>query len=466
MTMFKLFFMPPVVVAIYLVAVNWPEMYQRPDIIAIPVLFEFFAFIFALCIAVPTYWILVLPASYLMIKLTVSRFGGVVIGLILAGVIPCVLVTLDYPDLSWHGTLSMKHILQVMLPLLFMSIYGYHLLKSHLLKHYGDAFVPWLSPMGLRASVVSLIVILIGFVVAIGYWNQQPQTSRISWTEEDKTIQGQPLLKAQQTVIATLVNKRGGLMRDSRLPPFVLQDNVHHWERGVEKQIDGFSRLLDTTSFFFENPVASTRRKPQPPFLSEIPDELKQANSKIQQATRTPDPKQAVTLYREGLTGIEQVGKRIIATDMKVKGHRNLKQWIQNVASSISQPGTELEFDKQRINEALHPQKYSPRGSSIIAIQPLWKENDALYESYGSVWALLIYLDAIAIEYRSALEETGAMPILQRAQAELEQCLPGQWTPLLLMPSGITGLQQEIDRTSKHMQEAILALNVVVARLN
>ena len=463
--MLKLFLMPPAIVAIYLVAMNWSGMYQKPDIIAIPVVFEIMAFFFAFIIAAPTYWLLVLPASYLIIKLTGARLGGVFIGLILASVIPCILVTLDYPDLSWHGTLSMKHILQVMLPLLFLSVYGYYLLNRHLLKHYGEAFTPWLSPTGLRAIVMSLIIILIGFVVAVSYWNQPPETGRISWTEEDKSIQGRPLLKAQQNVIETLLSKRGGLMRDSRLPPFLMLDNVQHWERGVEKQINSFSHLLDYTSFFFENPVASTRRKPQAPFLSEIPDELKQADSKIQQATRTPDPKQAVTLYREGLTGVEQLGKRIIATDMKVKGHRQLKRWIQDTVSNLTPPGTELIFDKQRIDEALHPRKYSPRGSSIIAIQPLWKENDALYESYGSVWALLIYLDAITVEYRSELEEAGAMPILQRAQTELEQCLPGQWTPLLLMPTGMTGLQQEIVRISKHMQEAILALNVLVARL-
>ena len=464
--MFKLFLMPPVIVAIYLVAMNWSGMYQKPDIIAIPVVFEIIAFISALVIAMPAYWLLVLPASYLMIKLTGARLGGVVIGLLLASVVPCVLVTLDYPDLSWHGTLSMKHILLVMLPLLFMSLYGYYLLNRHLQQHYGDAFMPWLSATGLRASVIGLIVILMGFVVTVGYWNQPPQTSRISWTEEDKTIQGQPLLKAQQAVIETLLNKRGGLMRDSRLPPFLLLDNVQHWERGVEKQIDDFSRLLDTTSFFFENPIPSTRRKPQPPFLSEIPAELKQANSRIQQATRIPEPNQAMTLYREGLAGMEQVGQRIIATDMKVIGHRQLTRWLQDVVSDISRPGTELQFDQQRIDEALHPRKYSPRGPSIIAIQPLWKENDALYEAYGSVWALLLYLDAIAIEYHSALEEAGALPQLQRAQAELEHCLPGLWTPLLLMPAGMTGLQQEIDRTGRHMQEAMLALNALVARLN
>ena len=463
--MLKLFLMPPVIVAIYLVAMNWSGMYQKPDIIAIPVVFEIIAFIFAICIAAPTYWLLVLPASYLMIKLTGTRLGGVVIGLILASVIPCLLVTLDYPDLSWRGTLSMKHVLLVMLPLLFMSLYGYSLLNRHLMQRYGGAFTPWLSPTALRAGVAGLFVILVGLVVITSYCNQPPETSRISWTEEDKTIQGQALLKAQQTVIETLLSKRGGLMRDSLLPPYVMLDNVQHWERGVERQVHDFSRLLDYTSFFFENPIPSTRRRPQAPFLSEIPDELKQANSKIQQATRTTDPKQAVTLYREGLTGIEQLGKRIIATDMKVKGHSKLRGWVQEATSNMSRPGTELLFDKERIDEALHPRQYSPRGSSVIAIQPLWKENDALYESYGSAWALLIYLDAIAVEYRSDLEEAGAMPILQRAQTELEQCLPGQWTPLLLMPTGMTSLQQEINRTSKHMQEAMLALNVLVARL-
>ena len=78
--MVKILFVPPILVALFLVVMNWSGMYQTPDIIGMPVVFEIMAFLLFFAIAIPFYWFIVLPGSYLTLKLSASRFGGLVMG--------------------------------------------------------------------------------------------------------------------------------------------------------------------------------------------------------------------------------------------------------------------------------------------------------------------------------------------------------------------------------------------------
>ena len=122
--MIKILLLPPILVSIYLVVINWSGMYQKPDIIGMPVVFEIMAFVLYFLVAVPIYWLLVCPTNYLVLKSSGSRYAGIVFGLMLAIALPCYMSTLDYPDFSWAGTLSRVHVTMVFIPMLFLTIYG------------------------------------------------------------------------------------------------------------------------------------------------------------------------------------------------------------------------------------------------------------------------------------------------------------------------------------------------------
>ena len=51
--MIKILLLPPILVSIYLVVINWSGMYQKPDIIGMPVVFEIMAFVLYFLVAVP-----------------------------------------------------------------------------------------------------------------------------------------------------------------------------------------------------------------------------------------------------------------------------------------------------------------------------------------------------------------------------------------------------------------------------
>ncbi len=459
--MFKLLSKPPIIAAVYLVAMNWLSMYKTPGIIGIPVLFEIMAFIFFFFLSALSYWLMIIPTGYLLIKLTGSPFGGVIVGIIYACAIPCILVTLDYPDLSWPGALGTTHLYEVMLPIVFMSVYGYFLLHRYLQNHYGDKLVPWLTKSASRLLFTVVIVTIVSVGLVINYFNQPPELTPVSFSEQDDALKGDSLLIAHQHVIRNLLDRRTGVIRAEGWHPLMLLENQIYWEQGAAKQMDNFSRWLDHTSFFFENPVESTPRRPQVPYLLETPADLKEANNKVKHAMIVKRAAEAEKLYEEALVTIEDVQARLFATDIKVKGARKLKWWFQDAAMHIATPGTKLKINNHRINEALNPDKYSPRSPARFAIQPLWIENDALYAAYGSAWALSVYLEAVKIEYGAIIEQANAMPMLERVQQELEQVLPGLWTPVILTPNGISELQQEIQRVGAHMQQAMEALNEV-----
>lgn len=184
--MVKIFLLPPVLTAIYLVAMNWTGMYQAPDIIGIPVVFEIMAFVFFIIIVTPIYWLLVLPGSYISLKISGSQYGGLVPALILATVIPAFMSTLDYPDLSWRGTLSMSHISLVIIPVLFLALYGYYLLNQYLLERKEPQFKVWFSPNGVRRIFSGLVILFICVILLGAYWNQKPVTAKITFLEQDK----------------------------------------------------------------------------------------------------------------------------------------------------------------------------------------------------------------------------------------------------------------------------------------
>ena len=411
-----------------------------------------------LVFAAPSYWFGILPLCWLVIRASACRYGGILTGVLLAGVIPIVTLFFDELDFSWRGTLSIHHVFQLMVPLLFLSIYGYHLLRRYLKQQWAWVIVPWFSQAALLTSGSLCLLFLLGFAGLLSYYNSPPRVAPVNWTVQDNRIKGRVMLEAQQHVINTLLEQRQAILREDGAYPVSLLENSYAWQRGVEEQVKSFSGMLNYTSFFMANPVKSTRRQPQVEFLLETPPDLKKANEQARTAYATADPELALNLYRQALDGIALANQQLIETSIHVKGMRRLKWYIQDAAAALGAPAYELQVASDRINRALEPDRYSPRKPARVAIQPLWSENDALYEMYGSAWALGIYLDAIEIEHRDKLEAAGALTLLQRARQALSQCQPWYWSPMVLFPAGIDALQEELRRAYSHASEALTAL--------
>jgi hypothetical protein len=109
-----------------------------------------------------------------------------------------------------------------------------------------------------------------------------------------------------------------------------------------------------------------------------------QASTNIQQAFNQFNKREAGSLYREAHDLLEQYHKTNDGTGLPSIHAGNFRRWLDKASAPVSKASTRLEQDKENIDQALNPKRYSPRKPALLAIQPFWKETDALYEAYGA----------------------------------------------------------------------------------
>lgn len=449
--------LPPIVVALYLVVISWASFYQKPDIIVIPGVFETITLVIGFGLSALIYWLVILPAAYVILKSGKSAYGGLLLGVIMA-VGLTLIATVSGPDFSWRGTVSLDQVYYVIIPMLYLSVHGYSLLRRHLLKKTNPPFVPWGSPVRFHQLVIGLLIAGAVITVIGMSWNRLPVVSMLNIEQRDEDVAGGVLLQAPLQVVHSLLDKPGGYLSNDRLPPGRALDNVYYWEQGVQTAARHFSELLDSYNYFIDleeqtGPISEEAR-----LTPVTPEELLRANRKLRDAMTPEQAGKAESLYKDALADLAAARSRLAPARVNILNNGNLRGWLDKTVRTLGELSGRLERDSQNIALALKPDRYSPRRPALLAIQPLWKENNALYQAYGTATALTLYLRAIEISYRDQLESKGGMPMLQSALTSMEQCLPEAWTPLLLPPGGIQGLRNDIDRVQPHINQAVTAL--------
>ena len=251
------------------------------------------------------------------------------------------------------------------------------------------------------AGVVAILIIALGM-----YWSRQPPVFWVNQSvENERMVVGYATTDTLIRVAETLLDKPGGYLTNDKLPPGLYLDNIPNWEKGVLNQVKDLSRVIrndysrsQSQSREDENVVFATEK-----FFSE-------SNSWFFPPTekRFREGIEAMTLYRDRLTGVEEPQAQFFARA------DNLREWLAEVEKRLGSLTRRLadSVASTRINENL---AFDPSAEAAqvqtdsVQVRTSWFEvDDIFFEARGTAWALLHFLRAAELDFARVLEDKNA----------------------------------------------------------
>ncbi len=290
--------------------------------------------------------------------------------------------------------------------------------------------------MQLIAGVLALVVlVLVGLSF---YWSRPPEPFDVLEKARAETGQTDPVVGAATTaaligVVETLLDKPGGYLRNDRLPPGLLLDNMPNWEFGVLVQVRDLAKSLRND--FSRSQTQSLEDKDlafaEPQFNVDASSWL------------IPRPEKE---YRKGVDALKRYLARLSDPSQQQAQFYaradNLEDWLgvvekrlgslsQRLSASVGRPrlNTDLAGDSAAQQSTVAPQQ--------VNVQTPWLEiDDVFFEARGSCWALLEFLKAVDRDFGSVLEKKNARVSLRQIIRELEPTQDPIWSPMILNGTG------------------------------
>jgi len=293
----------------------------------------------------------------------------------------------------------------------------------------------WLWGSGL------LVVTLLLALLALGsYWSRTPdQFDVVANAEAIAAAQGRPVVSGYTTtatlitVARTLLDKPGGYLTNDMLPPGSMLDNMPNWEFGVLVQVRDLARVLRND--FSRSQSQSVEDKDlavaEPQFNFD-------SNSWMFPASEGE--------YRKGLNALQRYLDRL--NDQNEQDAQfytradNLADWLsvvekrlgslsQRLSASVEQTrvNTDLAGDANAKTATYRPEQF--------AVKTPWMQiDDVFWEARGTTWALLEFLRAVEVDFRSVLQKKNALVSLQQIIRELEMTQQSITSPVILNGRG------------------------------
>lgn len=279
------------------------------------------------------------------------------------------------------------------------------------------------------AGVVAILIIALGM-----YWSRQPPVFWVNQSvENERMVVGYATTDTLIRVAETLLDKPGGYLTNDKLPPGLYLDNIPNWEKGVLNQVKDLSRVIrndysrsQSQSREDENVVFATEK-----FFSE-------SNSWFFPPTekRFREGIEAMTLYRDRLTGVEEPQAQFFARA------DNLREWLAEVEKRLGSLTRRLgdSVASTRINENL---AFDPSAEAAqvqtdsVQVRTSWFEvDDIFFEARGTAWALLHFLRAAELDFARVLEDKNADVSVRQIIRELEASIGPLRSPMILNGGG------------------------------
>ncbi len=291
----------------------------------------------------------------------------------------------------------------------------------------------WMQAVAAVLGLAVLLLLALGF-----YWNRAPEPFDVLEKARAETGQPEPVVGAATTaaligVVETLLDKPGGYLRNDRMPPGVLMDNMPNWEFGALVQVrdlakslrNDFSRsqtqsLEDEDLAFAEpqfNVDASSWLIPRPE------KEYRQGVEALRRyLARLSDPAQQQAQFYARADNLE---------DWLSVVEKRLGGLSQRLSASVGRPrlNTDLAGDAAAEQSTITPVQ--------VEVKTPWLEiDDIFYEARGACWALLHFLRAVDRDFGSVLEKKNARVSLRQIIRELEPTQDPIWSPVILNGTG------------------------------
>ncbi len=286
------------------------------------------------------------------------------------------------------------------------------------------------------AGVLALVVLaLVGLSF---YWSRPPEAFDVLDKARAETGQQEPVVGTATTaaligVVETLLDKPGGYLRNDRLPPGLLLDNMPNWEFGALVQVRDLAKSLRND--FSRSQTQSLEDKDlafaEPQFNVDASSWL------------IPRPEKE---YRKGVDALKRYLARLSDPGQQQAQFYaradNLEDWLgvvekrlgslsQRLSASVGRPrlNTDLAGDSAAEQSTVAPKQ--------VNVQTPWLEiDDVFFEARGSCWALLHFLQAVDRDFGSVLEKKNARVSLRQIIRELEPTQDPIWSPMILNGTG------------------------------
>lgn len=279
----------------------------------------------------------------------------------------------------------------------------------------------WRLALGIAGGVLAAMLIL-GL-----WWSQEPGVRDIAEIAEVRAGDNDPVpglhtaLALEQTLDAML-NKPGGYLRNSRLPPAVLLDNMPNWELGVVWHAREWSELL--RRYVSRADLQATE---DPDLVIVEPQIFFDTDKWILPSTDSE--------YRRGLSHMTRYIDRLQAgnAEFHVRGD-DLVLWLERVDER-------LERQHEALMNSVATRAYDPEPflglESPDSATPRLKVDDVLYQTRGYSWALIHSLQGVREDFRPVFADLEAAEAqFDLALLELSALQRPLWSPWVLNGSG------------------------------
>ena len=285
---------------------------------------------------------------------------------------------------------------------------------------------------GKRNGIIGVIVLVLLALWALAfYWSREPE---IFWVKDSVAGQQQTLgyasSDALMTAMNTLLDKPGGYLSNDIMPPSVFLDNIPSFEYGAVIQMRDFARAM-------RNDFTRSQSQSREDVDLGVAEPAFNFNHRSWIFPRTEAE------YAKGVAALERYQQRLVSGDAEFFARAdNLRNWLSVVEKRLGDLSQQLtaSVGQRRVNTNLANDpsaEGSTEQSGDVMVKTPWLEiDDVFYESRGSAWALIHFLRAVELDFRSVLKDKNATVSLRQVIRELEASLNPVWSPVILNGSG------------------------------
>jgi len=289
--------------------------------------------------------------------------------------------------------------------------------------------------IGLFFITILLLIILLMFL-----WSKEPARFDVNTNAQEvaeemgvQVVNGFTTTATLSRLVETLLDKSGGFIKNDKMPPGILMDNIPNWEFGVLVQARDMALAL-------RNDLSRSQSQ------SSEDIDLVNAVTKFHTDTQLWILPPAEGQYREGIESLnkylERLAKPSESNAQFYSRADNLVDWLGLVKKRLGSLSQRLSASvgKEQINTDLAGDaeaKQSTPNASSNYIKTSWSEiDDVFYEARGQTWALIHLLKAAEVDFKDVLRNKNALISLRQIIRELEGTQQAMWSPIILNGKG------------------------------
>ncbi len=246
---------------------------------------------------------------------------------------------------------------------------------------------------------------------------------------DHKVVVGYTTTATLIEVLQTLLDKRGGYMSNDIMPPWVLLDNQPNWEFGVLTQSRDLARAM-------RNDLSRSQTQ-----STEDPD-LAEADPMLHYDNARWFPPDTEGRYRKAVDYLEAYLTRLsspTSPDAQFYARAdNLTDWLSVVEKRLGSLSQRLSasIGQARLNTDLSGDpdaRQSTAAPDIVLVKTPWTHiDDVFYETRGTAWALVQFLQAMEVDFEEVLRKKNAQISFRQIIRELEIALSPLQAPMVL----------------------------------